>query len=393
MNHISSEFKKHRLYSSFIEVKNKLKGHQFVCWVAGGAVRDLLLGRVVTDFDLVTDASTEVLKQLFPDALLVGEAFGVLKIPLGNGDYFDLATFREESDYLDGRHPSKVSSSTPTMDSARRDFTINSMFWDDENQCLQDYNGGLSDLHLKLLVCVGRPEVRFEEDKLRVLRLLRFSAQLGFKMDQLTQSEAISKLPQIIQVSGERIGSEFKKIDESGQLSKIVDEPLFIKLLEQIFSIERLVLENLKSKLVKINGLSLLLVLLNPDQDFSEILKQRLKYSNADLKLYKNLKKISDRKVNFSLEELAFEVESNEDFVKAFEQFEKADLVGANNLNSARKLLTEVGEPLVWGKELLGKVPNHLLGIELREIRLKQLGKIFRTKSDVDQYLREKYAQ
>lgn len=367
-------------------------GHQFVCWVAGGAVRDLLLGRQVTDFDLVTDASTEVLKKLFPDALLVGEAFGVLKIPLGEGDFFDLATFREESDYLDGRHPSKVSSSTPTRDSARRDFTINSMFWDDENQSLQDYNGGLFDLKLNKLVCVGQANVRFEEDKLRVLRLLRFSAQLGFEIDPLTQSEAILKVPQIDCVSGERIGVEFKKIDESGRLSKLVDQPLFRKLLAQLFLVSGEQVEKARSALSKVRSLDLLLILVNSEQDFSDVLKQRLKYSNADLKMYKNLKKISDKKLDFSLEELAFEVEMSADFVKAFELYEKAGLVEESRLILARKLLTEVGEPLVWGKELLGKIPNHLLGTELREIRLKQLGKIFSTKGDVDQYLREKYA-
>jgi tRNA nucleotidyltransferase/poly(A) polymerase len=364
-----------------------------VCWVAGGAVRDLLLGRPVTDFDLVTDASTEVLKQLFPGALLVGEAFGVLKIQLGNGDFFDLATFREESDYIDGRHPSKVSSSTPTRDSARRDFTVNSMFWDDENQCLWDYNAGLVDLGVKKLVCVGKPEVRFEEDKLRILRLLRFSAQLNFEMHPMTQSEAILKVPQIDCVSGERIGSEFKKIDESGRLPQVADKALFKKLLAHFFLVDEAAFEKQKTFTAKVSELSLLLVLLKPEFDFSDILKQRLKYSNADLKKYKNLKRISDRKVKFSLEELAFEVESNEDFVEAYEAFEKTGLTEPNALNLARKLLSEVGEPLVWGKELLGKVPNHLLGIELREIRLKQLGKIFRTKSDVDQYLREKYAK
>ena len=367
--------------------------HQFVCWVAGGAVRDLLLGRSVTDFDLVTDASTEVLKQLFPNALLVGEAFGVLKIPLSDGDYFDLATFREESDYLDGRHPSKVSSSTPTMDSARRDFTINSMFWDDENQCLHDYNAGLLDLSLKRLACVGKPEVRFDEDKLRILRLLRFSAQLGFEMDQLTQGEAILKVQQIDCVSGERIGTEFKKIDESGSLPRLIEQPLFRKIMAHIFLVDKDRIHKEKTALEKVFNISLLLAVVQPEQDFSDLLKQRLKYSNANLKSYKNLKKIVDKKNQFSLEELAFEIESSEDFFNAYEMFEKAGLVNENTLSLARKLLTEVGEPLVWGKELLGKVPNHLLGIELREIRLKQLGKIFRTKSDVVEYLEKKYAK
>jgi tRNA nucleotidyltransferase/poly(A) polymerase len=392
VNHISSEFKKHRLYSSFVDVKNQLKRHQFVCWVAGGAVRDLILGRAVTDFDLVTDASTEVLKQIFPNALLVGEAFGVLKIPLHDGDFFDLATFREESDYLDGRHPSKVSSSTPTRDSARRDFTINSMFWDDENQCLQDYNGGLFDLKLRKLVCVGQASVRFEEDKLRVLRLVRFAAQLGFEIDPLTQSEAVLKVPEIDCVSGERVGVEFKKIDQSGNLSKIVDGPLFRKLLAHIFLINTDQIEMVRATLSKVQQIALLLTLVKPEQDLSNLLKQRLKYSNADLKIYKNLKKISDKKINFPLEELAFELESGEDFEKAFEVYEKAGLVAEDRLKLARKLLTEVGEPLVWGKELLGRIPNHLLGTELREIRLKQLSKIFSTKDDVDQYLGKKYA-
>ena len=366
--------------------------HQFVCWVAGGAVRDLLIGRPVTDFDLVTDASTEVLKQLFPDALLVGEAFGVLKISAGGGDFFDLATFREESDYFDGRRPSKVSSSTPTMDSARRDFTINSMFWDDENQLLRDYNAGLLDLGLKRLTCVGNPRLRFEEDKLRILRLLRFGAQLNFKIDQLTQSEAIEKVPDIDRVSGERVGLEFKKIDESGNLSDLVDQPLFIKIMEHLFSISSNQLFNAKEILEKVDTLSLLLVVVKPEQDFSDLLKQRLKYSNTQLKFYKNLKKISELKERISIEELAFEFEQSKDFEIAFKMFEKVGLVRENSWNLAAKLLTEVGEPLVWGKDLLGQVPNHLLGGELREIRLKQLGKIFRTKSDVDLYLKKKYA-
>ena len=105
---MSIALKNHRLYPEFVKVRERLHAHQFVCWIAGGAVRDFLIGREVSDFDLVTDASTEVLIELFPDAVMVGIAFGVLKIPVGDGDFFDLATFREESDYLDGRRPSQV---------------------------------------------------------------------------------------------------------------------------------------------------------------------------------------------------------------------------------------------------------------------------------------------
>ena len=235
-NEVSQIFHAHPYYSDFLKVKERLQQNQFVCWLAGGAVRDFLLGHVqVYDFDLVTDAHTENLKKIFPEAILVGEQFGVLKIPIAPGVVFDLATFREESDYQDGRRPSQVAASTPPLDAERRDFTLNALFWDDENKTVWDYVGGVADLKIGRLKCVGRPEIRFAEDYLRLIRLVRFQAQLRLPIDSLTENVAKSMLSQIDHVSGERIWLELKKISHANDWSTVLQRPLFQQLIEQIF--------------------------------------------------------------------------------------------------------------------------------------------------------------
>ena len=227
MQRLGSLFKNHPLYSDFIQVKSRLARHQFICWVAGGAVRDLYLGRKVDDFDLVTDASTETLKQIFPEAILVGESFGVIKIPVSNAELFDLATFRQESDYVDGRRPSAVSASTAIEDAKRRDFTINALFWDDENQQLIDLVGGVADLNHRQLRTVGDAYVRFEEDHLRIIRLIRFAAQLNFAIEPSTEQAAQAFISKIQKVSGERIWTELKKIAHARNWQVVLNSELF----------------------------------------------------------------------------------------------------------------------------------------------------------------------
>lgn len=235
-NEVSQIFHAHPYYSDFLKIKERLQQNQFVCWLAGGAVRDFLLGQAkVYDFDLVTDAHTENLKKIFPEAVLVGEQFGVLKIPVASGVIFDLATFREESDYQDGRRPSRVAASTPPLDAERRDFTLNALFWDDENQRVWDYVGGVADLKMGRLKCVGRPEVRFAEDYLRLVRLVRFQAQLRLPIDDMTENRAKEMLPKIENVSGERIWVELKKMSHANDWSATLQRPLFQQLIEQIF--------------------------------------------------------------------------------------------------------------------------------------------------------------
>ncbi len=386
----ASSVKNHRLYPELLKISDRLKVHQFVCWLAGGAVRDLLLGREISDFDLVTDASTEVLKELFPEAVLVGEAFGVLKIPLPSGDTLDLATFREEADYRDGRRPSMVRSSTPVQDSLRRDFTINSLFWDVQAEKVRDYLGGVFDLQQKCLRCVGDPTVRFSEDYLRIVRLMRFAIQLGFEIDPDTLTAAREGLDNVDKVSGERIWAELKKIETHQAWGAVASISFFGEVMAFVFKDAEL----RRTKFSFKNDLSLpmALYLLNPPKDYSEILKSRLKVSKKELEKYRNIRFLANEAGKWSAEELAFEVEKSEELNESFKELVSAGILTAELLKLVETLRAENPASLVSGAEMKDLVPAHLISQEIRKIRVGQLGKIYRTKVDALDYLKKKYA-
>ncbi|MGZ3726273.1 MAG: CCA tRNA nucleotidyltransferase [Pseudobdellovibrio sp.] len=388
MDTIASLVKNHRLYADYARIKDTLARHQFVCWIAGGAVRDFLLGREVNEFDLVTDATTEVLKQLFPQAVLVGESFGVIKVSFNDGrDFFDLATFREESDYVDGRRPSLVRSSTPTLDSVRRDFTVNAIFWDDVSGVLRDYQSGVFDLQSRVLKCVGLARTRFSEDYLRIIRLMRFSLQLNFKTEPETLKAAEEMLPQIARVSGERIWSEFKKIESSKVWDRAVQSGLFRSVFKEIFgeaSWTGIVWSELK--------LTRFLAAVEPSRDFSSILKERLKISNLELEDYKSSRFVLNNFNKMTLEERAFEVEKSEKLKSVVEDMARVGMLAENSSREIAELLAEFPSPLVVPQDLLNLIPAAQISTEMRFIRLNQLGKKFRTKGEVLSYLRQKYA-
>jgi poly(A) polymerase len=179
-------------------------------WV-GGCVRDLLLNREPCDYDIGTSARPEHIESLFKHTIPVGRKFGVV-IVLEHGHQFQVATFRAEGEYRDGRRPEKVNFSDAQADASRRDFTINGMFFDPIHGQLHDWVGGKADLSAKLLRCIGNAEERFAEDHLRLLRAVRFAAQLGFQLEPQTQA-ALRKLASRIRViSPERIRDELIKL-------------------------------------------------------------------------------------------------------------------------------------------------------------------------------------
>ncbi len=393
MDTIASLIKNHRLYGDFTRIKDTLAEHQFVCWIAGGAVRDFLLGREVNEFDLVTDATTEVLKELFPHAVLVGESFGVIKIAFNNSrDFFDLATFREESDYIDGRRPSQVKASTPPADSVRRDFTINAIYWDDANQVLRDYQGGLVDLQARLLKCVGLPKTRFSEDYLRIVRLMRFSIQLDFQIDPETLVAAQQLLPQIAQVSGERIWAEFKKIESAKAWDRALQSDLFRRVLVEVFGDSSLLTAS--SGDLGFTGLKLtrFFAAAYPEKDFSQVLKERLKISNAELEDYKITQVVLQTASQVPVENWVFEIEKSPKVKNILENLTEARLIPENLGREIDKLLLEFPTTLVTPQELVGLIPNQQISIEMKFIRLAQLGKKFKTKDEVVSYLKQKYA-
>ncbi|MCH9609766.1 MAG: CCA-adding enzyme [Chlamydiales bacterium] len=184
----------------------------YTAYYAGGWVRDHLLGQESGEVDIATNASPDTIEALFPKTIAVGKAFGVIVV-IFEGTQFEVATFRKDHPYHDGRHPDGIDFSTPEKDAQRRDFTINGMFFDPLTEEIHDYVDGQSDLKKQVIRAIGDPLKRFEEDRLRMIRAVRFAARLGFHIEERTQhaikSQAHTLFPS---VSMERIWQELQKM-------------------------------------------------------------------------------------------------------------------------------------------------------------------------------------
>jgi poly(A) polymerase len=222
-------------------------GHQ--AYFVGGCVRDILLGREPADFDVSTDAIPERVQQLFPNSLAVGAQFGVVIVTDETGDeaQVEVATFRSDVGYSDGRHPDQVVYATsPEEDVKRRDFTINALLLNPETGDVRDFVGGRDDLRAGIIRAIGNPEQRFREDKLRMIRAVRFAARFSYAIDKDTFDAVVKLAPDVRQVSAERIRDEitklltegsarrgFELLDESGLLREILPEISRMKGVEQ----------------------------------------------------------------------------------------------------------------------------------------------------------------
>jgi len=193
-----------------------LRRHGHEALLVGGCVRDLLLKREPADFDVTTDATPERVLQLFPDGIGVGAQFGVVLV-LRDAAKVEVATFRSDLGYSDGRHPDRVLySKTPQEDVARRDFTINGLLMRHDTGEVLDYVGGQDDLRAQLIRAIGDPERRFTEDKLRMLRAIRFAARFGYAIEHATFAAVQEHAPEIHVVSPERICEELTKLLTEG---------------------------------------------------------------------------------------------------------------------------------------------------------------------------------
>src|SRR5207253_2744939 len=165
-----------------------LERHKYQALLVGGCVRDLLLGREPADYNVATDARPVEVAGLFPESVAVGAQFGVILIPK-NGLKVEVATFRSDVGYSDGRHPDRVEySQTPEEDVKRRDFTINGLLMRHDTGKILDYVDGREDLKAGVIRAIGEPDLRFAEDKLRMLRAVRFAARFGFEIEAATFS-------------------------------------------------------------------------------------------------------------------------------------------------------------------------------------------------------------
>lgn len=200
--------------------------------LAGGCVRDALLGRPLKDIDIATRATPDEVARLFPgETVAVGKSFGVV-IVSRQGMAFEVATFRADGPYTDGRRPDSVRFTDASEDAKRRDFTINGLFYDPESGEVLDTVGGRADLSAGIVRAIGDPAARFREDHLRLLRAVRFTAVLGFHLDPRTAEAARQTAPLLASVSAERIGVEFTRmLCEAPRPSRMLDLLLDLRLL------------------------------------------------------------------------------------------------------------------------------------------------------------------
>jgi poly(A) polymerase len=227
------------------DIARRLQQAGHTAYFAGGCVRDELLGLDPHDYDIATSAKPEEVQKLFPHTQAVGAHFGVILV-MEHGRAFEVATFRSDHEYIDGRRPEMVTFSTPEEDAARRDFTVNGMFHDPVADKFIDFVGGQEDLRSKTLRAIGDPVARFREDKLRLLRAVRFAARFGYEIDPATWEAIKAHAADIHAVSAERIREEVVKIlahpnrvrgfdllDRSGLLKEILPEIEKLKGCEQ----------------------------------------------------------------------------------------------------------------------------------------------------------------
>src|SRR5665213_88304 len=228
-------------YVGALSVLKTLRDAGHLAYLAGGCVRDRLRMRTPQDYDIATSAHPQTVQALFPDTEAVGAAFGVILVIRG-GALYEVATFRSDGPYADGRHPASVSFADPLEDAQRRDFTVNGMFYDPDKDEVLDYVGGRADLTAGLIRAIGRPSERFAEDRLRVLRCVRFACQLGFEIEGSTWAAVKDSSQGMRGLAWERISAELTKIlrspsprrglellDEAGLLAALIPELVALK--------------------------------------------------------------------------------------------------------------------------------------------------------------------
>jgi len=198
------------------QVVQQLVQAGYTAYWAGGCVRDLLRGAEPKDYDVATNATPEQVRSLFGPrrSLPVGESFGVVIVlgKKGAGESVEVATFRREGEYVDGRRPASVEFCSAQEDASRRDFTINGMFFDPLTRVVHDFVGGEADLNRRLIRAIGDPRARMSEDKLRMLRAVRFAASLDFAIDEETAQAVRSMAGEVCVVSAERIAQELRRM-------------------------------------------------------------------------------------------------------------------------------------------------------------------------------------
>lgn len=375
-----------------IKILRRLRSNGFEALLAGGCVRDMLLGRRAKDYDVATNAQPKEVTDLFKRTLNVGAKFGVIIVLIEN-QQVEVATFRTETDYVDGRHPGSVKFTTAAEDASRRDFTINGMFYDPLIKEVIDYINGQADLRAKIVRTIGRPAERFSEDYLRMLRAVRFSTQLSFTIEPLTWSAICTNSSNIAQTSGERISIELEGIlinpNRSAGASTLFNSGLAEVIFPGLFSKNRkIAVEVLGQLREKVDfPLALAGLFAGCETDFAIDMCRVLKLSRSQTKhikfLLANRGKLLDSEMSLAnLKKILTEPYFDDlyEFQRAIQMFEggTANTAVLENLSNRIKELGDIDlkpKPLLNGHDLirLGAVPGPALGQLSQELYIAQL--------------------
>jgi len=425
------------------EIVRRLQAAGFAAYWVGGCVRDYLLGREAHDYDIATSAVPYQIEALFQRTVPVGRKFGVLLV-LEDGHEFQVATFRAEADYQDGRHPEQVTFADAQADASRRDFTVNGLFYDPVGKKLRDWVGGEADLRARRLRTIGSPAERFAEDHLRLLRAVRFAAQLGFEIEPETFAALKINAPKILTVSAERIREELLKLfrapyaargldllRDSGLLAQVLPEIAAMVTCDQspnyhpegtVYNHVRLMLEQLPADASPELPWMVLL------HDVAKPVTASRDAENGNIHFYGH-EKIGAQMAEALLQRLKFPRKQTEEIVAAvlhhmqFKdvkgmrkatvrrmlmretfpqelQLHRLDCLGSHRLldhydfmlEQARELANqpEILPPLLTGNDLiaLGLLPGPRLGELLAELREKQLQDELKTSAEARDWVR-----
>lgn len=384
-----------------IAVIKKLHKAGFTTLLAGGCVRDMLLNRPAKDHDVVTDARPKDVIALFKRTLEIGAKFGVV-IVLLEDQQVEVATFRTETGYTDGRHPGKVEFADAKADAARRDFTINGMFYDPLEKCVLDYAGGQADLEKKIIKTIGNPAERFAEDYLRLLRAVRFATQLDFTIEPQTFSAVRKNSGNIRIISAERIAMELETTLTNPNRKEGIRLLIDSKLIEAIF--DGFKKENVRfgskvlAELRERVDLPLALAALFADcqTDFAIEMALSLKLSNNHIRhlrfLLDKRGRLLDAEIGLADLKMLLGTPYFRDLYELERAMQKAKGQSCTALSAIKKRAGELKgvdlrpKPLLNGHELikLGAQPGPMVGLIAEEMYIAQLAEQIDTKKQAE---------
>ncbi len=429
-----------------IRIVRRLRDAGHIAYFNGGCVRDMLRGVEPQDYDIATSATPEEIQRLFPKTVPVGAQFGVV-IVVENGHNFEVATFRSDIGSEDGRRPAAVRYGTPEEDARRRDFTINGMFYDPLAGEVIDFVGGRADIQWRIVRTIGDPRARFAEDKLRLLRAVRFAANLEYLIEPATFAAIQEMAPQIHVVSAERIRDELIKIftrphagrglellDATGLLKEVLPEVAAMKGVEQppefhpegdVFQHTKLMLDALPAEPGVVLAFAVLLHDVGkpatferaPDRirfnehdrvgaEMAERILRRLRFPNEQIEKivlcvaehmrFQFVKEMRPAKLKRILARETFPVEL---------ELHRLDCVASHrNLDNYEFLKQKAAElppevvkpaPLITGHDLLalGLKPGPLVGQILREVEEAQLEERLRSREEALAFARQRVGE